>query len=534
MSLFGQIGMYWRFARDLRGFLREPVTVEQSRQIVEQRLQNREKNLLVIVKRAIYENEKSPYLKLLRLAGCEYGDFKKLVETVGIENTLSKLAKNGIYVTIEEFKGKKEIARAGKTFTVKESDFDNPFPSRHLEVSSGGSRSAGTRTTIDFDHLAAQRAVALILILDACDALDVPHSVCLPILPGSGPTSVLLHAKAGKTPAKWFSPGDRREFKPSLKSRLGNSYIVYTGKTLGGKFPSPEYVTLDNLTPVVQWIADTVKQQGGCHMATYVSNAVRICQLAKEKGLDIAGAKFLVAGEPITEVKRKAIESAGASAFPFYVFVEAGWVGLGCLDALVEDEVHLMKDSFALIQYQREVPHAGISVDAFLFTTLLASTPKVLLNTESGDYGVVETRRCGCKFDELGLTDHIHTIRGFDKLTGAGTTFVGTDLLRIIEEILPARFGGASLDYQMVEEEDEAGHTRMSVVVSPDVGTIDEAKLIRTVLAELSKGGDWNRMMADVWSHEKMLRVKRIRPLATARGKLLPLHIQGAKQEGNK
>ena len=108
----------------------------------------------------------------------------------------------------------------------------------------------------------------------------------------------------------------------------------------------------------------------------------------------------------------------------------------------------------------------------------------------------------------------------------AGMTFIGSDLLKVMEEVLPARFGGYSTDYQMVEEEDEKGHTHMSIVVSPDIGTIDEAEVISAVLAEISKGKDTQRMMAEMWSQADTLRVKRIKPLATARGKLLPLHIQ--------
>jgi len=524
---------YWRFARDLRKFLKEPVTLEQSRQTVRQRLIDREKNLLTIVKRTIYQNDKSPYLKLLKLAGCEYGDFERMVTADGIETTLESLCKKGVYVTVEEFKGIKEATRGSQAFRFQERDFDNPFLSRNLEVSSSASRSAGTRTMYDFDYLTANRAVALILLLDAFDALDVPHSVCLPIMPGGGPTQLLIYAKVGKTPVKWFSPLDKSGFKPSLRSRLGNSYIVYTGRIFGTSFPGPEFITLNDAWPAAQWIADTIKEHGGCYMTTYVSAAVMICQAAKHEGLDISGIKFFIGGEPITEVKRAEVESAGASVCPLYVFVEAGFVGLGCLRQSVTDEVHFLKDSFALIQRQREVPHAGIPVDAFLFTTLLPSAPKVLLNTESGDYGVVETRSCGCKLDELGFTDHIHSIRGFDKLTSAGVTFVGTDLLRIIEEILPAKFGGTSTDYQMVEEEDERGHTRMSIVVSPEVGTIDEAELMGTILTELGKGKDSQQMMAEVWSQSGTIQVKRVRPLATAGGKLLPLHIEKKRRDGN-
>ena len=142
---------------------------------------------------------------------------------------------------------------------------------------------------------------------------------------------------------------------------------------------------------------------------------------------------------------------------------------------------------------------------------------------------MVEARNCGCQWEELGLTDHIYHIRGFDKLTSEGMTFIGTDMVRIIEEVLPAKFGGASTDYQVVEEEDEQGHTRMSVIASPELGAIDEAELIKTVLTELSRGTDTERIMAQVWAQAKTLRVQRRQPFVTARGKLMPLHIHKQK-----
>ena len=204
MSLVGSIKVYWRFAWGLRGFLKEPITLEQSREIIKQRLENREKNLLTIVKRAIYENEASPYLKLLRLAGCEYGDFERMVRSDGIEPTLHKLREEGVYISIEEFKGKQEVTRSGQTFRFKESDFDNPFLVQHLEARSGASRSAGTRTIYDFDFM-SQQAAYWRAILDANHAFEMPFTFWLPILPGSGPLGVLLLTKVGSPPIKWFS-----------------------------------------------------------------------------------------------------------------------------------------------------------------------------------------------------------------------------------------------------------------------------------------------------------------------------------------
>jgi hypothetical protein len=254
-------------------------------------------------------------------------------------------------------------------------------------------------------------------------------------------------------------------------------------------------------------MANSIKEQGGCYVVTEASStAVRICQSARDRNIDIAGAKFSTSGEPLTEVKKREIESVGASVYPHYIFTEGGYVGFACFNPIAADEVHFFNDSLAMIQHPKVVSDSGVSVDSFLFTSLLFSAPKVLLNVEIGDYGIVERRNCGCYFDELGLNEHIYNIRSFDRLTSQGMTFFSTDLVRVIEEVLPAKFGGSSIDYQMWEEEEE-GITRMSIIVSPVVGVVNEAEVIRTVLAELGKGKDYKRLMSKIWSQSDTLRV---------------------------
>jgi len=517
--------MYWRFAWDLRRFLRDPITVEQSRQIIRRRLEEREQNLLALARKAVYGNQDSPHLKLLQMAGCQYGDFERMVRSDGVESALRQLLEAGVYLSYEEFKRGKEVVRGGHTFRFKESDFDNTLRPGHLEEQSGGSRSAATRTIYDFEFLTTNWTVYELLMLDAYDSLQAPLALWAPIMPGYGPAALLLYAKAGIPPVKWFSPVESRGFKPSLKNRLGTNYIVYAGRLLGAGWPGPEFVSLDEAETVARWMADVLKEHGKCSMVTYSSAAVRACQAAKEKGLRIAGTEFIMGGDPITEAKRREIESAGAIVRPTYGFSEGGCLGAGCSSPAAADDVHFFKDSFAAIERTREVPHALVSVDALLITTLLPSAPKVLLNVEIGDCGDIETGHCGCELEKMGLTDHIHDIRGFDKLTGEGMTFVGTDLVRVIEEVLPAKFGGGPTDYQMVEEEDEKGHTRMTVIVNPEVGPVDEVELVQIVLAELGKGEDGQRMMSRVWTQAETLRVKRTQPFVTARGKLMPLHI---------
>jgi hypothetical protein len=532
MSLFGQLGMYWRLAWGLRQFLKEPVTLEQSRGIVRQRLQDREQNLLAIVRKAIYDNEASPYLKLLRLAGCEYGDFEKIVRSDGIEPALRKIYEAGVYISFEEFKGKKEVSRGSKVFTFKESDFDNPFLVRHFEFSSGASRSAGTRVLMNFDRY-YYNAVHNAIAFAAHGIWGKPVLLWMPILPsGAGLVLLLCLAKMGNPPIRWFSPVEARTIKPSLTKRLATYYVVYAGRLFGAAVPKPEYVNLEQAHKVADCVAEILKKGQGCTLVTYPNSAIRVCKAAIERQLELSGATFVLSGEPLTGAKMKEIKAVGANAVNMYGIAEVGIVGFGCANQMAApDDVHIFKDSHAVIQHQREALLSGASVNAFLFTSLLPKAAKILLNVESGDHGMIATGQCGCELGELGLSDHIYNIRSFDKLTSEGMSFAGTELLRIIEEVLPAKFGGASTDYQMVEREGKRGRTWLNVLVSPEIGEIDEGELLQTVLSELSKGKDTQRMMTEIWSQAKLLRVKRQRPFTTAAGKLLPLHIQKGKND---
>ena len=197
--------------------------------------------------------------------------------------------------------------------------------------------------------------------------------------------------------------------------------------------------------------------------------------------------------------------------------------------------MHLLLDKIALI---RRPPAAGSAdgVLANVLTTLLPTTPKLLLNLENGDYGVVEERRCGCLFDGLGYAVHLHTIRSYEKLTSEGMTFLRADLVRLLEEVLPARFGGDPTDYQLIEtEEAGTGLPRIDLVVSPRVGPVDDGAVKETVLRRLGRldrtGGVG--IFSDRWRQAGTLRVVRQEPYATPVGKVLPLHVLDRACERN-
>ncbi len=524
MSIISDMIKYSRLAFSVRGFLRGTVSLEQSKQVIAARFQNRERTFLSIVQKGIYGNPKSPFLKLLEVANCEFEDIESMVNQDGIESTLHKLLAEGVYLSGEEFKRKREVVRGGNHFQFKERDFDNPFLAGYYQVQSSGSRSAGTRSIFDLRHQ-LEKSYYTLPMLAANNALDFPMGLWTSIPPcGTGIGSSLRYWKVGKPVARWFSPVDESQVQVSLPHRLALRYIIYGSRLWGAKLVKPEYVSFADAVKVAQWMAATKKQFGGCSLQCSASLTVKVCQAAIENGLDIQGTHFFSGGEPLTEAKHRQIEAAGASVASIYSISEIGRIGCGCSGAGAAGDVHLFHDSVALIQRQRKVEHTDIDVNAFLFTPLLPSAPKILLNVESDDYGVMETLSCGCLFGQLGFDKHLRDIRSFAKLTGSGMTIVGTDFVRILEEVLPRKYGGAATDYQLLEEEDTSGQTHLSLIISPTVGAVDDGAVIATVLSELHRVAYIGKITAELWSQAKMLEIKRMYPISKV-GKIMTLHL---------
>jgi hypothetical protein len=522
MAAFKDIKKYYRFCAGMRKFLAHRVSLEESRSTITKRMEMRGKLFLNLVEKAIYGNPKSPYLKLLELGGYKLQDIIDLVERTGIEKTLERLFQDGVYVSFDEFKGRTKVTRGGKVFDFRESDFDNPFLSGHFEVKSSGTSGPGTRTMIDFDFL-TQEAAYRALALDACGLMDAPCILWFPILPGNaGIKNLFRQAKIGRVPIKWFSQVDQRSIRPSIKDRLGTSLSVYLGRLFGSNMPQPEYVDLTEAHRIAQYTADIVQKHSRCSFFTYVNSAVRVSTAARERNLDLKGVFFFITGEPLSRTKLDEIKSTGAEATPYYAFVEGGNAAYGCANPVAPDDMHLLKDRMAVISHKRSLPYSNDIVDALLITSLLPESPKILLNVEIGDYGLISSRECGCKLEAYGFSDHLLNIKSFVKVTSEGMTFSVRDFTRIVEEILPVTFGGSSSDYQVLEESDKEGLLGVTLAVSPRVGFVDECVLVKTVLQELGKGSDSKRLMAEVWSQAGTLKVKRMEPVPNVRGKIPP------------
>lgn len=533
---------YYRFVEGFRKFAKQRMGPDEAialaKTSIKKRVATRDENFLNFVEKGVFQYDRSPYLKLLEPKKIRFTDLKNWVAKDGIEGSLRTLENEGVYFTVDEFKGKVPVVRNGVEFWCKEGMFDNPFLSYVYEVRSGATRSAGTRVRIDFDYL-HQRSLYDALLLSIHGCLNAPIANWFPIFPGApGINSSLRFAHIGNPARKWFSQVPEDRLNVNWEKKWGTKLIFTLGKIHGCPLAEPEYVPLDDSLKVARWAADVLKENERCVVYTFAASAVRICISAADNNLNIKGTKFLCTGEPLTPQKKKEIEAMGASPVPVYGISEAGVIASGCDHPHAEsDHCHLYKDTTAIISHRQSVPHSDLFVDSYLFTTLLYESPKLLLNVGMGDYGNLSEEECGCTFGQVGFSTHLHGIRSYEKLTGEGVTFVDTDFVRIIERELPERFGGRSTDYQLVENEDARGLTHLQLLVSPRVGDIDNSKVLDTFLNLLKRAEDspesWSQSGTEMWKQSNMVQIVRQLPIATASGKILPFYVAKPKAVTN-
>jgi len=288
----------------------------------------------------------------------------------------------------------------------------------------------------------------------------------------------------------------------------------------GIALPMPEFTPPAAPGVVLDTLLALVGAHGRCALITTPSPAVRIASLAQRRRVSLEGVRILVGSEPLTPGKAEEIARAGAVVGARYAFTEGGNVGGPCGHPEAPDDMHFFADSYAVILNPRRIGD-GSEVNAYMFTSLLPSAPKVMLNVEIDDFGEFGPRRCGCPLDDLGLTYHFRNVRSFTKLTGEGATFLGTNCVAVLEEVLPREFGGRSIDYQLLEVEDEGHITRLLLLVSPSLGEINEEAVLRRFATALRGSSS---PLPDFWTHAGTIRLLRRDPVMTGSGKLLPFH----------
>ena len=512
-----------RLLTALPRFLRQPPpSSEASRSALTQSLRERSRVFIELARRSIYEYPASPYLPLLRQAGITHDVFARLVGDHGIEGALGRLHEAGVRTTLDEFKGRRPIRRGDLVVPTEGQAFDNPLSVTHYESRTGGSRSAGGRVAVDLgrqEHDAHYDRV----FLEMFDLTGRPGALWHPAPPGAaGIGWAIRFARLGHPPERWFSQTPV-SFRLDARHAALMRAIALVSRWSGRAIPQPEHVSLGDAVEVARWCAGCCSRGSPAWLSTTTSSAVRLCLAARDHRLDISGTFIRCSGEPLSAAKARIMAGAGCIARCHYATAETGRIAMACGHPSTDDDVHVVSDKMTFVQREVEL-EGGTRLPALFATTLRWNAPKVMLNVELGDFAVMERRACGCIWDELGFTNHLHTIRSYEKLTSEGMQFVGTDLITLLEEVLPARFGGSPTDYQFVEEERD-GLTTVSLVISPTIGPLREEDVQATVLKVLGSRDAAHRMMTALWRDAGTLRVERREPHATNAGKVLAMHV---------
>jgi hypothetical protein len=506
-----------RMLRRLPAFLRRPVTTEEARATLRERLERRGADLLTLARRLIYGHAASPYRALLAMVGCELGDLERLVGAEGPEGALGRLASQGVYLTVDEFKGRQPVVRGSTRIDIDPHAFTNPRCARDVPGRSSGSRGISTPVLVALDYI-RDCAVDTRLALEARGGgswLKAYWGV-----PGASATVVVLRLSAfGRPVVRWFSQVDPEA--PGLDARYGwSARGLRWGSILARRpIPAPEFVSVEDPLPILRWIAEVRRSGQVPFLQTFPTSAVRLCQAALQAGIDITGTRMTMGGEATTPARLATIRRAGVDGVPRYSSIECGPIGHGCLHAEAPDDVHLHHDLHVVVQ--------GTGAD-LLVSSLRPTAPLVLFNVSLGDRATLRQRECGCPMHGLGWSTHLEGIHSVEKLTAGGMTFMDADLVRVLEQVLPGRFGGGPADYQLVEEEDADGRPALRLLVHPRLGHVPVDAVAEAFLSAVGAGAGVERVMSLAWRQARLVRVERRAPLVSSSGKIL--HLRAARR----
>ncbi len=513
----------------LREFFRDPINLERVKDDLKREIDQRENRFLQLAKAEIFAREDSPYLRLMRMAGCTYSDLRASVEMNGLEAALCELAANGVYLTDAEFKGKKDVVRSGDSFRCRLEDFEPTKKPHGFLTNSSGTTG---RITPSFNSLPwiGKQSMGMLLFAQAHGLLECRNAMLDTYSSGShGLFYFLSLAKAGIAPDRRFSRDAPASTLAYAYHRLIAGEVARAGQWFGSGFPTLEILADGKPDAIVEWSADHHRNNRATCIRAVASSAAYIARAAHRMGVSLEGTTFIVSGEPMTAGKQKVIERVGAKFAVTYGFTPGSiFVGLGCAKRRHIDEMHIDEHMLAVVEHPNAVSVGGQSVRPLLITTLDPSERYLRLNTENGDYATLERRSCGCALGEAGMTQIVHHVGSHEKFTSEGLNYDFSQLFDFVEVSLPAQFGGGVGDYQILEEEDTDGHARLSLLVHPQVGPIDEQLLHARFVDAIGQGSAANEGAAQLWDRRGTIRIRRAVPLGSTRGKVLPMRRRTA------
>jgi hypothetical protein len=512
---------YFGMARKLPRWARMPLEPDPPA-VVRRMLENRDSNFLDLMRSAVFGNPTSPYRQLFTWAGCTFGDLEHTVRKDGLEPALRSLRDAGVYLSHDEFKGLCPVVRGSQQMMVDSADLANPDPrfQRATPEGSSGSRSRGTTTWRSLEYHTYREALECVLYADhRAGREDVRVEEVLPNT--GGIRNALHHGLRHGRPRRWFAMSGDAHYH--AMTRL----MLLELRALGVPLRWPDILPHNDFSPVARYIAERKRAGAALLVTGTASKLVRIAAAAIESGLDISGTRFISGGEALTDAKRAVIETAGVEVHARYVTSELGVIGVGCRQ-MEGNCVHLAMDSLAAITRRRVPPLSDVEVDSLMFTTVLPFAATIGVNLEMDDAGTLGPASCECPLAHLGMTQQIDDIFSYGKLTGYGTSLMGGEVLSLLEESLPAKFGGVPSDYQLVEREG-SHQTELELRIHPRLQLASADAVRAYFLDEIRTlwGGSLTRRF---WTRSESVRAVIAEPYMVRRGKVHALHLLGGRQ----
>jgi hypothetical protein len=486
-------------------------------------MENREKHFLAIT-RKVLSDAGHPYARMFRIAGCTLADAEASVARRGVEDTLQALLEAGVYLTQDEMRGRREIVRHGEHIPATPASWDNERGRGPVvNTSSGSSSGKSFHTTQSLNYLVNLEACCQLMVHE----LDVeyrPGIQVAPILPGYGLLGALLADRLRIGFERWYAIGGVS--RANLHYRVATRCIAAQMRLFGAKVPNPTYLDQNDFRPAAEYLARLSGEGAGAVISGFVSSVSRVAAAAVDEDLDVAGAIAIVAGEALTDVKRHVIESAGISVYPTYGASDIGSIGYPCRHMSRGNSVHIFRHGIALaVNRQATADWAGGPVDSLYATPLLPFAPRHLINAEIGDTGLIEEASCDCTFTRLGFNLQVRDIAAISKVTAQGMTVAAGELVQILEERMPARFGGRPGDYQLIEAEG-AAQTEMVLRIRPGACDVSAEDVLAYFLSE-TRGLYGGSMSAMAWAHSRGVRVELAPPVLSATGKFRAVRLLG-------
>jgi hypothetical protein len=471
----------------------------------------------------------SPLRRLLHWAGCEAGDLRRMVQADGVEATLTRLGAAGVRISADEFRGRVPLRRAGLEIATAPSDFLNPLLGGGVAGATSGSTGRRVAVRYSWPFLAAEAADEQLLL--ASHGMEgAPLALWLPGPPGiAGLHNLLVHAKLGAPPERWFSPSPPPAAAEGLAFCADRAWRA-ARRVLPRLGPAAEWTPPESADRVARWLATAPRP---AVLKCFAGAAVRVAAAAEAAGLDLSRHLVLAGGEPLGEARRAYLARTGLRVYARYAATEAGFLAGACPQGESGADMHVYSDRVALVGLGA-FGNFGVGSDGsgggdgddggqpLAVTSLTLEAPMVLLNVELGDHGTLRRQDCDCALGRAGLAWRVKDVHSPAKITAEGVKLGELDLLALLDDLMRS-LGGSPDDFQIRLGEGErlagvaaaSGAARLTIALAPHA-RFEAEDLVRRLKERLPllPGG---ALAAKLWFASGALVVER-RPLLRGPG----------------